>query len=333
MKAVQKKSGFTLAELLIVVAILSVLIAIIKPQINGQIEKANNAVDMSTMRAAYSEFMVEHIDGKVQTGTTYYYNPSGTDKFTSTSASAGYGKSKTSADKWWKGVGSATGTPKNNGKSATLRLKMDDAGNVNFHWGGGAYTGLNVTSEMYQKMKSGETVTQTQADTGKTGTFVKEFIDRDKVLLDSLDAEFQNMTYGQLRDLFLNPDGTNKTDKGNLRVDNKDHVCFVIAKSSITTDGLVNSNKDNRIYFEDIFKNAGYDTSLASNETYIINSVTTNNKTNTVWVDLGISYNELKNLKDTDPKWNDTANKAYTYVKSDQEMTPNELRQINRVRK
>ena len=49
-----KKHGFTLAELLIVVAIIGVLVGIYVPIINKQIEKAREAHDIYTMRTAAS---------------------------------------------------------------------------------------------------------------------------------------------------------------------------------------------------------------------------------------------------------------------------------------
>lgn len=51
---INKKEGFTLAELLIVVAIIAVLVAIAIPVFNKQIEKAREAYDIYTMRQAAS---------------------------------------------------------------------------------------------------------------------------------------------------------------------------------------------------------------------------------------------------------------------------------------
>ena len=50
----KNKKGFTLAELLIVVAIIAVLIAIAIPIINKQLEKSREAYDIATMRQAAS---------------------------------------------------------------------------------------------------------------------------------------------------------------------------------------------------------------------------------------------------------------------------------------
>ena len=49
------KKGFTLAELLIVVAIIAVLVAIAIPVFTGQLEKAREAADMANIRATYAE--------------------------------------------------------------------------------------------------------------------------------------------------------------------------------------------------------------------------------------------------------------------------------------
>ena len=57
-KRVKKnKKGFTLAELLIVVAIIAVLVAISIPIFTTQLEKSREATDAANIRAAYAEVM------------------------------------------------------------------------------------------------------------------------------------------------------------------------------------------------------------------------------------------------------------------------------------
>ena len=56
------KKGFTLAELLIVVAIIAVLVAIAIPIFTGQLERAKEAADMANIRAAYAEACVKAIE-------------------------------------------------------------------------------------------------------------------------------------------------------------------------------------------------------------------------------------------------------------------------------
>lgn len=53
-KTLRNKKGFTLAELLIVVAIIAVLVAIAIPIFSSQLEKAREATDMANIRAAYA---------------------------------------------------------------------------------------------------------------------------------------------------------------------------------------------------------------------------------------------------------------------------------------
>ena len=57
----KNNKGFTLAELLIVVAIIAVLVAIAIPVFTTQLEKSREATDMSNLRAAYAEVMAEYL--------------------------------------------------------------------------------------------------------------------------------------------------------------------------------------------------------------------------------------------------------------------------------
>ena len=60
-KATQNKKGFTLAELLIVVAIIGVLVAISIPIFSAQLEKSREAVDLANVRAAYAELTANYL--------------------------------------------------------------------------------------------------------------------------------------------------------------------------------------------------------------------------------------------------------------------------------
>lgn len=55
MKKIRNRKGFTLAELLIVVAIIAVLTAIAIPVFTAQLEKSREATDMANIRGAYAE--------------------------------------------------------------------------------------------------------------------------------------------------------------------------------------------------------------------------------------------------------------------------------------
>lgn len=62
-KVRENKKGFTLAELLIVVAIIAVLVAISIPIFNSQLEKSRDAVSISNIRAAYAEASAQYLTG------------------------------------------------------------------------------------------------------------------------------------------------------------------------------------------------------------------------------------------------------------------------------
>ena len=57
------KKGFTLAELLIVVAIIAVLVAIAIPVFTTQLEKSRDATSVANIRSAYAEAMTDYLTG------------------------------------------------------------------------------------------------------------------------------------------------------------------------------------------------------------------------------------------------------------------------------
>lgn len=71
----KNKKGFTLAELLIVVAIIAVLVAISIPIFSSQLEKSRDAVSISNIRAAYAQAMTDALtyNGSPTTGQNPYH--------------------------------------------------------------------------------------------------------------------------------------------------------------------------------------------------------------------------------------------------------------------
>lgn len=65
------KKGFTLAELLIVVAIIAVLVAIAIPVFGSQLEKAKIATDKANVRAWYAEQVANYLSDETAGPTTY----------------------------------------------------------------------------------------------------------------------------------------------------------------------------------------------------------------------------------------------------------------------
>lgn len=90
MKKMNNKKGFTLMELLIVVAIIAILVAVSIPVFTSQLEKARETTDVANMRAAKAEAVTQYLtDGNA--GTYYYDAVNGTLKSAKTGITA-YGK-------------------------------------------------------------------------------------------------------------------------------------------------------------------------------------------------------------------------------------------------
>lgn len=103
MKKTNKK-GFTLAELLVVVAIIAVLVAIAIPIFTAQLEKAREATDAANLRAAYAEVVTAGLTEdkanyeKTVTATQTQDGWQGTD-FSKTGTSDSIGGQKVTASK------------------------------------------------------------------------------------------------------------------------------------------------------------------------------------------------------------------------------------------
>lgn len=66
----QNKNGFTLMEMLIVIAIIAVLIAVAIPVFASQLEKAREATDLANVRSAYAKVSTEALLGNSETTVT-----------------------------------------------------------------------------------------------------------------------------------------------------------------------------------------------------------------------------------------------------------------------
>ena len=66
----QNKNGFTLMEMLIVIAIIAVLIAVARPGFASQLEKAREATDLANVRSAYAQVSTEALLGDSETTVT-----------------------------------------------------------------------------------------------------------------------------------------------------------------------------------------------------------------------------------------------------------------------
>lgn len=87
----KNEKGFTLMEMLIVVAIIAVLVAIAIPTFNSSLNKAKAATDAANIRAGYASAMLKVLESDmdaakadVADGTVYYLQKDGTVATTTT---------------------------------------------------------------------------------------------------------------------------------------------------------------------------------------------------------------------------------------------------------
>ena len=77
----KNNKGFTLAELLIVVAIIAVLVAIAIPVFTTRLEQSRETTDIANLRSAYAAAQVGALsgneNGSVYGDGSYYYDPNG----------------------------------------------------------------------------------------------------------------------------------------------------------------------------------------------------------------------------------------------------------------
>ena len=127
--------GFTLAELLITVAIIGVLVAISIPVFASQMEKSREATDLSNVRAAYAEVMAEAITENMEyQEKTVPLKQKQDDWQSADSVTIGgitHAKGEEDTDHW-------KGTPRAGG---TCTVSFDPKRGIRFDWKGGSGDG------------------------------------------------------------------------------------------------------------------------------------------------------------------------------------------------
>lgn len=78
MKKLLNKKGFTLMEMLIVVAIIVILVAISIPTFSNSLESSKKATDAANLRSAKSAYVMQTMNDagtdKIDTSKAYYYD-------------------------------------------------------------------------------------------------------------------------------------------------------------------------------------------------------------------------------------------------------------------
>lgn len=127
--------GFTLAELLITVAIIGVLVAISIPVFASQMEKSREATDLSSVRAAYAEVMAEAITENMEYQVKMVPLKQKKDDWQSadsvTIGGITHAKGEENTDHW-KGIPRAGGT---------CTVSFDSKRGILFDWTGGSGDG------------------------------------------------------------------------------------------------------------------------------------------------------------------------------------------------
>lgn len=108
----QNKNGFTLMEMLIVIAIIAVLIAIAIPVFASQLEKAREATDLANVRSAYAKVSTEALLGNSEATVTVDLKQKQADWQSLDPVNIGgivHSKNQRDTDNW-KGVAAPNGT-------------------------------------------------------------------------------------------------------------------------------------------------------------------------------------------------------------------------------
>lgn len=147
MRKLKKQNGFTLVEMLIVVAIIAILIAVSIPMVGSALERSREATDAANERAFKAALMIGYLNGEVEKGKPYCYNAvEGTIK-----------------------LGSATGEPYGRGRAGTGADTLNDHKDC-YLWGHiGSIDPATKTMDdsVYMGWNNMKTLTDSATDLGK----------------------------------------------------------------------------------------------------------------------------------------------------------------------
>ncbi len=149
----KNKRGFTLAELLIVVAITAVLVAVSIPIFTSQLEKSREATDLANVRAAYAEIMAEAIEKENPKPITVNLKQKQMNWQSSLPITiGGITYDGTNTDNW-------SGIPTSNG---TCKVSYDKDKGIHFRWSG-ATGNLDSTRDTLKQISTSQNKDNSQA--------------------------------------------------------------------------------------------------------------------------------------------------------------------------
>lgn len=134
-KMMKNRKGFTLMEMLIVVAIIAILVIIAIPTFNSALAKARAATDVANIRSGYAAALVEAMTNgvdKTDTNNTYYLLKDGSvsNAADATNRYTTQGESKNATANTTIGGKFEVNKTVTWGKNATVSYKVEDVAGV-----------------------------------------------------------------------------------------------------------------------------------------------------------------------------------------------------------
>ena len=268
MNRTKNNNGFTLAEVLIVVAIVAVLVGVSIPIFNSQLEKSRRAVDMSNARSAYGAAITQNILDDNGQKMTYYYTGSTVISDRGSLASVtGYGQSSKSIEQELIDNGfkvAVKGVPKKNGSPCLLRIDMIGGEVTEMAWisypvvmDASTWTAMNSTAEgKAQLLQNDINLVTSIQDVAKSMSY------KDLSTLLAKDCYKENYRGGTVYTLAIS-DIDPATGSPNMSTINSGDAKYF--KEGQTTSR-------NHIFANELLTAAGYDTSRPDSELYLMTS-------------------------------------------------------------